>query len=285
MIQAVRSRAFREVVVGADPAIVVREWPACGAVVLLLHGLSHNLEVWSPVVDSLPRENRILAVDLRGHGKSESASGHGYEDHVGDVLTVLDGLDVSAPVIVGHSWGGRVALYFAAKCPDRCRGVVALDQALWDYEPPSSYLSIDLGGIEPLATPLLSEDEAAALRTGSSEWGNVWASVLKRSLEQTPEGWLQRPVPNDVRALTVAEAKSQPVEPLYAQILAPIVMLFAANDSDFGFARPIGRQANVEYIRTAVPSAKIAWVDGDHSFFVDNPTPVAAAVASILAHS
>lgn len=283
MIQEVSGRPARDFMVGANPKIAVREWAGDGATVLLLHGLSHNLEVWTPVADILPRENRILAIDLRGHGKSETSSGQAYADHAADVVAVLDALKVGTSVIAGHSWGARVALYLAAQCPERCRGVVAVDQALWDYEPPPLYLTdVDLNELESLHAAVLSGDAAAALKIESLEWGLVWASVLERSLEETAEGWVQRPIPNDVRALTVSEARSQPVEQLYAKVTAPTVMLFATNDDDFGFARPIGRQANVEYLRTTVSNAQIEWIEGDHSFFVENPAPVAAAIVSML---
>ena len=276
-------RPSRDVMVGEDPRLAVREWQGDGDAVVLLHGLSHNLEVWTPVVQLLPRENRVLAVDLRGHGRSETSSGQAYRDHAADVDAVVQRFGLGTPVIVGHSWGARVALYFAAEHAEQCRAVVAVDQALWDYEPPTSYLADrDLNELEPLPPAVLSEEEATELRLQSVEWGAVWAAVTARSLTATTEGWIQRPVPNDVRALTVCEARAQPVERLYAQLKAPTVMLFATDDDDFGFAPPVGRHANVEHLRTVVPDARIEWIDGDHSFFVDNPAPVAAAIMSVL---
>jgi pimeloyl-ACP methyl ester carboxylesterase len=280
----VTRRRRHDFVVEHDPTIAVREWPGDGDGdgVLLLHGLSHNLEVWTPVAELLPLECRVVAIDLRGHGRSGTSAGHGYREHAGDVAAVLAALRIESCVIAGHSWGARVALYFAAEAGDRCRGVVAVDQALWDYEPPSTHLGHDdLGELEPLPTTAMSDDEASALRGASLAWGTVWASVIERSLEETAAGWIRRPVPNDVRALTIAESGAQPVEHLYAQMKAPAVMLFATDDDDFGFAPPIGRIENVEHLRTVLPGARIEWIVGNHSFLVEDPAPVAAAITSL----
>ena len=73
----------------------------------------------------------VYAPDLRGHGKSERASGrYRLQDYANDVVAFLrQQLDVAAAVI-GHSLGGMIALLVAAQCPDCVRAVVVGDAPL-----------------------------------------------------------------------------------------------------------------------------------------------------------
>ncbi|GAA3524950.1 alpha/beta hydrolase [Amycolatopsis ultiminotia] len=71
----------------------------------------------------------VLAYDLRGHGRTEQpATGYRVRDFVADLRALLDGLEVSRPVhLVGNSFGGTVALSFAAAHPDRVATVVSIE--------------------------------------------------------------------------------------------------------------------------------------------------------------
>jgi pimeloyl-ACP methyl ester carboxylesterase len=269
------SRGSAEVAVAGVPELALRAWEGSGPVVLLLHGLAHNLEVWSPLVNLLPVGCRPVAPDLRGHGRSGVSNSNTYEDFDRDVVRVLDAVGADAALLVGHSWGARVALHFASAQPSRCLGVVALDQALWDYEPPAHYLGTDDAAL--LGTPKLSQDDAAKLRAEASEWG-AWSGVVERSLQRFEDGWSHTPIPDVGRSVIVSEARAQPVEQLYSQIACPIVMLFATDDDDFGLAPPIGRRANVEHLQRTT-NASIAWVSGDHGFHVEQPQAVADVIA------
>ncbi|WP_167044168.1 alpha/beta hydrolase [Salinibacterium sp. ZJ454] len=99
-----------------------------GPAVVLLHGTSANLAVWHPVTEALAGEATVVALDQRGHGRSDSPeNGYGADDFVADVTTVLDELNLEQAVVVGHSLGARNAWVFAAQHPERTLGVLAVD--------------------------------------------------------------------------------------------------------------------------------------------------------------
>ena len=96
-----------------------------GPVVLLLHGLGCDHTTWEPVIDSLARRYTVIAPDLLGHGLSDKPradySVGGYANAMRDLLTVL-GID--KVTVIGHSFGGGVAMQFAYQFPERTERMV-----------------------------------------------------------------------------------------------------------------------------------------------------------------
>jgi pimeloyl-ACP methyl ester carboxylesterase len=103
-----------------------------GPDVVMVHGITGNLAVWHlHIVPALADRFRVLTYDLRGHGYSDVPP-HGYspDDMATDLLDLLDALAIERPVVIGHSYGADVALYFAARHPERVREVIAIEAAL-----------------------------------------------------------------------------------------------------------------------------------------------------------
>lgn len=105
-----------------------REWGrADGPVVILLHGLTSNADDWALVGPGLGRRFRVVALDARGHGRSDWTTTYELSDFRDDVLEAMDVLGVLAAVVVGHSMGGVTAYLLAATHPDRVRALVLED--------------------------------------------------------------------------------------------------------------------------------------------------------------
>ena len=96
-----------------------------GPALLLLHGLGCDHTTWLPVVAALSRRFTVIAPDLLGHGRSDKPradySVGGYANGMRDLLTVL-GID--RVTVVGHSFGGGVAMQFAYQFPERTERLV-----------------------------------------------------------------------------------------------------------------------------------------------------------------
>ncbi|MCD4535438.1 alpha/beta fold hydrolase [Nocardioides sp. cx-169] len=91
-----------------------------GPTLLLLHGLGCDHTTWEPVIDMLAKRYTVIAPDLLGHGLSDKPRADyslgGYANGMRDLLTVL-GID--RVTVVGHSFGGGVAMQFAYQFPER----------------------------------------------------------------------------------------------------------------------------------------------------------------------
>lgn len=112
---------------GADVDLAFRV-RGSGPAVVLLHGTSANHAVWEPVGDALESQATVIALDQRGHGRSDKpAEGYTGGDFVIDVITVLDALGLERAIVAGHSLGGRNAWLAAAREPSRVSGAVVVD--------------------------------------------------------------------------------------------------------------------------------------------------------------
>lgn len=90
-----------------------------GNTILLLHGFLETSEMWTDFIPQLSKNNRVVCVDLLGHGKTDSIGYiHGMGDMADAVFSVLKALKVENITCIGHSMGGYVALALAEKYPD-----------------------------------------------------------------------------------------------------------------------------------------------------------------------
>lgn len=104
--------------------------PADGRAVLLLHGFPQNAGCWDTVVGSLTAAGlRTVAPDQRGYSpgaRPTEVDAYRLDLLVGDVLGLLDALDLATVDVVGHDWGAMVAWALAAGHPDRVRTLTAV---------------------------------------------------------------------------------------------------------------------------------------------------------------
>ena len=92
---------------------------------LLLHGQPGSTADWTAVTARLPETLHAVAIDRPGYGANQR-SADGFAANAAAVLDDLDARGVDRAVLVGHSWGGGVALRTAALAPDRVEAVVLL---------------------------------------------------------------------------------------------------------------------------------------------------------------
>ncbi len=99
-----------------------------GTAIVLLHGFLENKVMWDFYIPEFAKKNRVITIDLLGHGESECLSYvHTMEDNADAVHAVLSELRLRKAIFVGHSMGGYVALAFAELYPDTIKGLVLLN--------------------------------------------------------------------------------------------------------------------------------------------------------------
>ncbi|MDO8664365.1 MAG: alpha/beta hydrolase [Candidatus Liptonbacteria bacterium] len=97
---------------------------------LFLHGWRSEGSVWFPAVENFNTENQIYCLDLPGFGKSElPREPYGVENYSEIVSAFISKLGLEKVVIIGHSFGGRIAIKLASKNPDFLQGIVLVDSA------------------------------------------------------------------------------------------------------------------------------------------------------------
>ncbi|RKF05234.1 pimeloyl-ACP methyl ester carboxylesterase [Tenacibaculum lutimaris] len=99
-----------------------------GNSVVLLHGFLENNTMWNTVVEKISKRNRVICIDLLGHGKTGSIGYiHSMEEMAEAVKTVLQELKIRRAIFIGHSMGGYVALAFAEKYLKNVKGLCLLN--------------------------------------------------------------------------------------------------------------------------------------------------------------
>lgn len=95
---------------------------------MLVHGLGGtSAGIWGHVADELAREFDVVTYDLRGTGGSERPEGpYSLDDFVGDLRSLVNELELERPALVGHSFGGSIALAYAVRYPDDVAAVASI---------------------------------------------------------------------------------------------------------------------------------------------------------------
>jgi 3-oxoadipate enol-lactonase len=117
---------------------LVYEVAGDGPAVVLVHGFGLDMRMWEPQAEHLVARFRVVRYDCRGFGASGPFDPAVPYTHAGDLVALLDHLDIGEAVLAGLSFGGRVVLQTALTAPARVRGLILLDAVLdgvpWDPE-------------------------------------------------------------------------------------------------------------------------------------------------------
>ena len=255
-----------------------------GRPVALVHGMIvGNLASWYfSVAPVLAQDRRVLMYDLRGHGKSERArSGYDLAMQAADLLALTEAWDAAALDVVGHSYGGLVALRFALDHPERIRRLVVVDAPLPPQQIEERRLvsAMDADDMLRLADPVV-------LRAAIAGAGHDPEALMDRLL---PPGMRQGVLSSKRRLRSLLGG---------LQFLATETTLGADVGSERDFAaselgrlnRPVlcvygersGCRAAGERLVRELPQARLCLLPGGHYLLAERPLELAAAVREFL---
>jgi pimeloyl-ACP methyl ester carboxylesterase len=117
-----------EFIIAGDLTFHYVQWGEQGPPIIFVHGLTANAFCFLAFADDLARDHRVFAYDLRGRGDSDKPeSGYSVPIHATDLAELIDELGLDRPVVVGHSLGALVGLYFAKHYPEKLSKLVLID--------------------------------------------------------------------------------------------------------------------------------------------------------------
>lgn len=113
---------------GHGVRIQLAQWDGKGKPIFCIHGITANCRCWDVMASNLSPDHRVIAMDLRGRGLSESPdAGYSVAHHCEDILAILDDLKMEKAVIMGHSLGAFIAMAFGAQHPERVDRIILVD--------------------------------------------------------------------------------------------------------------------------------------------------------------
>ncbi|MEX1348364.1 MAG: alpha/beta hydrolase [Desulfobacterales bacterium] len=122
------SEPIMKEVKGDGVKINLAMWEGSLGPILCVHGITANCRCWDVLAEVLAPEYRVLAMDLRGRGRSEKpVKGYSLETHLRDMSALMDDLGIDRTVVMGHSLGAFIGLAFAAQYPERVDRLILVD--------------------------------------------------------------------------------------------------------------------------------------------------------------
>jgi len=137
----------RTVALADGESTTLEDWGGTGPILLCIHGIGSSRASWKRTADALAGSFRVFAYDQRGHGDSAKLWGPMTLDQsVADCVAVADAIAEPIRALVGHSWGGAVALLAGPKIATT--SVVAIDPLI--HQQPGTWYADYVHDLEPL---------------------------------------------------------------------------------------------------------------------------------------
>jgi len=252
-----------------------------GPSIVLIHGLASNLHLWDGVARRLEEaRHRVVACDLRGHAQSPKPDEpYDVEAVAGDVIALIERLELGACLLAGQSYGGTVALQVAAERPDLTAVVVCIDGGF-----------LDLGRRYPewercrkeLSPPNLTGRPLKALRLRMRAQQPGWpAEGLEAQLacfevrdDGTVAPWLSLEHHLDVlHGFWEIDAPA-----LWARVAAPVLLVAAERPGSPAKAPWHDDAKRCQAILAEHTRAELVWMAGDHDLHAQHPEQVARVI-------
>lgn len=122
--------------------------------ILFVHGLACHARCWDATLKLLDRHERVIAIDLRGHGRSEKKRPYSWAQFGDDLIAFIEVLELKSIVGVGHSLGGHLILQAAGKLPTKFSSLLLLEPVVFEprvYERAKSIKLFDSPEEHPFA--------------------------------------------------------------------------------------------------------------------------------------
>ena len=262
-----------------------RDWGGSGQPVILVHGLASNCRIWDLVAPILAGEFRVVALDQRGHGKSfKPDTGYDFATVVSDLDGVINSLELTHPIIVGHSWGGDVALEYDIAYPGKARGLCFVDggtieisgRADWTLEDAKREMA------PPLWTGVTLEAFSARLRSRSIAMDNPHiADIVLANFETQEDGTIMSRLSRENHFRIIEALWDHRPSQLYPNIRCPVLLMPARQKGDDSpQARRFRREESIARAESLLPKGKTVWMeDSIHDVPIQRPELVASTIA------
>ena len=104
-----------------------------GSPLIIIHGLFGSADNWGTIGKKFAENNTVFLVDLRNHGRSPHDPTMNYEVMAKDILELIQDENIIDPVLLGHSMGGKAALFFAENHPNILKKLIVADIGIKSY--------------------------------------------------------------------------------------------------------------------------------------------------------
>ena len=256
-----------------------------GQAVVLVHGLASNCRIWDLVAPILSQQFRVVAIDQRGHGESfKPETGYDFATVVSDLHGFMNALEIDNPVIVGHSWGGDVALEYAVAHPGLVRGLCFVDGGTIEISARPDWTLEDARGemAPPVWNGVTLEAFRERLRTRwlKSDRPEVEQIVLA-NFDVNDDGTISSRLSRSNHLRIIDALWDHKPSELYPSVNCPVLLMPARQKGEASpQARRWRREEAIARAESRLANAKTVWMeDSIHDVPLQRPELVASTIA------
>ena len=275
---------------GRAGSMAITRWgPDAPAPIVLLHGWMDCGPAWQLLVDCLPDDWPLLAVDWPGYGRSARRADHyWFPEHFAELDWLLDEISPQAPArLIGHSMGGTVASMYAGIRPARVAWLVNMEGFGMPALPQAQLPGLVAGWLDSLrALPAARryanlEDLAAALLRANPRLPLANARFLARAWTRpVPGGFEILADPRQQLRTPIRYARAD-VEGCWANAIAPQLVLYGMESAH---ADNVLGTDGLARMRQLIPSLTVESIaESGHMLLHEQPQRVAAAIKRFAA--
>ena len=285
-----RRAAQREEISGREGRISLLRWgPAHPSPIVLLHGWMDCGAAWQLVVDHLPDDWPLLAIDWPGYGHSDRHSAHyWFPEHLAELDWLLGELSPQIPArIIGHSMGGTVASMYAGVRPERVAWLVNLEGYGMPDLPPAELPPLISGWLDGLRSPPAArryqdlEDLAVALRRANGYLPLSHARFLAKVWTRPVEGGYEMLADPRQQMRSPMRYARADLEACWARVRAPQLLLYGRES---GHARRVLDTDAPTRLRQSMPGLAVESIpEAGHLLPYEQPQQVARAIVRFAA--
>lgn len=189
-----------------------------GKALVILHGLYGSSDNWMNIGKIFSQNYQVIIPDQRNHGRSPHSGIHTYESMSEDLLTLLNKEGIKETILLGHSMGGKTAMFFTLLNPERVSKLIVVDIAPKNYLQPehdkdSSFHAQIINSLLAIDPGKLKSRQDADKALGSSVQSTRIRQFLLKNLGRTKEGMFEWKLNLPTLADNVRELYDFPLTP------------------------------------------------------------------------
>ena len=263
-----------------------RDWGDYSRHFVLLHGLASTTHIWNLTAPLLAQRFRLFALDQRGHGQSaKPEDGYDFSSIVGDLSAFIEALDLKRPVIVGHSWGGNVAIQFAVDYPQAAAGLVLADGGFLELSASMSWERAERELAPPHFEGMLMDDflaQASSSRATDLGWSPEMREIVLANFDLGKDGTIRPRLRRESHLKILRALYDQKPSRLYDKVRCPVLMVPATREPEDDRSRRWlrAKRHSVDQAQRLLQKREVLWMeDTVHDIPLHRPRELAAAVA------
>src|SRR5215218_1122550 len=229
---------------------------------VLVHGWTCNLDNWREQIPDFAKRNRVIALDLPGHGQSDKPEiAYTMDLFANAIDAVMRDAKVERAVVVGHSMGTPVARQFYRKYPQKTLAIVIVD-----------------GGLRPFGTKEIRDNYISMFRSPAyKQAGEQMFAQMMGSLPAAEQARVKTSFANTPQYVLVSAMESMNKDELYGpdKINVPVFAVLAKS--------PFWPPDTEQFLRGLAPDLELQWFEGvGHFLMMEKPKQFNDAVIAFL---